>query len=74
MWVGVILYINVAWLFILFIFVFWMYYERIIYAEEVFLRQKFGNTYLKWAEKTPVFMPKNCVMSTLNNPLVGEKY
>lgn len=58
MWMGVILYINVAWLFILFIFVFWMYYERIIYAEEVFLRQKFGNTYLKWAEKTPVFIPK----------------
>ncbi|MCH1471206.1 MAG: hypothetical protein L7T85_01355 [Flavobacteriaceae bacterium] len=47
MWMGVILYINVAWLFLLFIFVFWMYYERIIYAEEVFLRKKFGNTYLK---------------------------
>ncbi|MDG1823902.1 MAG: isoprenylcysteine carboxylmethyltransferase family protein [Flavobacteriaceae bacterium] len=58
MWMGVILYINVAWLFILFTFVFWIYYERIIYAEEFFLKQKFGNDYLKWAEMTPVFMPK----------------
>lgn len=46
MWMGVILYINVVWLFMLFICVFWMYYERIIYAEETFLRQKFGNTYI----------------------------
>lgn len=58
MWMGVILYINVVWLFMLFICVFWMYYERIIYAGENFLRQKFGNTYLEWAEKTPVFLPK----------------
>lgn len=58
MWMGVILYINVAWLVILFVFVFWIYYERIIYAEESFLRQKFGNSYLKWAEMTPVFWPK----------------
>ena len=28
-----------------------------VYAEEVFLREKFGNNYLNWAEKTPVFIP-----------------
>tara|TARA_B100001057_G_C22644989_1_gene869738 strand:+ start:88 stop:450 length:363 start_codon:yes stop_codon:yes gene_type:complete len=37
---------------------FWMYYERIIFAEERFLRQRFGEPYLKWAMKTPIFIPK----------------
>ena len=27
------------------------------FAEEVFLREKFGNNYLNWAEKTPIFIP-----------------
>jgi protein-S-isoprenylcysteine O-methyltransferase Ste14 len=38
---------------------FWIYYERIIYAEESFLREKFGDTYLKWTSKTGVFLPKH---------------
>jgi hypothetical protein len=73
MWMGVILYINVAWLFILFTFVFWIYYERIIYAEEFFLKQKFGNDYLKWAEMTPVFMPKKLCYVHPKQPFNWEK-
>ncbi|GAI74444.1 unnamed protein product [marine sediment metagenome] len=34
------------------------YYERIIFAEEEFLRKTFGDSYLKWAEQTPTFLPK----------------
>jgi hypothetical protein len=34
-----------------------VYYERIIFAEEEFLREKFGESYLMWAQKTPVFIP-----------------
>jgi protein-S-isoprenylcysteine O-methyltransferase Ste14 len=28
-----------------------------MYAEEEFLREKFGGTFLEWAEKTPAFLP-----------------
>ena len=57
MWMGTVFSIGLIWFFILFVFTFWMYYERIIYAEEVFLKRKFGNTYLKWAANTPIFIP-----------------
>ena len=34
-----------------------LYYERIIWAEESFLRRKFGEAFTQWAEKTPAFLP-----------------
>ena len=34
---GAVLFTGVFWFFILFIFIFWLYYERIIFAEEFFL-------------------------------------
>jgi protein-S-isoprenylcysteine O-methyltransferase Ste14 len=37
--------------------VFWLYYERIIFAEEAYLRNKFGSEYLAWANHTPVIIP-----------------
>ena len=57
------------WIFLLlFALSFWLYYERIIYTEEAFLSQKFGETYAKWCEKTPCFIPKftNYKKSDLN--------
>ena len=56
------------WLFALcFTLAFWLYYERIIYAEESFLTQKFGDAYLQWAQNTPAFVPsfRNYTKSTL---------
>jgi len=54
---GLTLFIQVWW-FALIVWVgFWIYYERIVLAEEEFLRKKFGDTFLQWAEKTPVFFP-----------------
>lgn len=47
--------IAVALVFILF---FYVYYERIMFAEEFFLRNKFHEEYLFWANKTPAFIPK----------------
>jgi hypothetical protein len=38
--------------------IFWLYHERIIFTEEAFLRKKFGDTYMEWANQTPVFIPK----------------
>ena len=47
------------WIFVgLFALGFWLYYERIIYAEEAFLSQKFGESYAKWCDSTPCFFPK----------------
>ena len=42
---------------LIFVFVFWIYYERIMYAEEAFLAAKFGNIYEEWSSKTPAFLP-----------------
>ena len=36
---------------------FWIYYERIMFAEERFLERKFGAYYLNWASKLPAFLP-----------------
>lgn len=58
MWMGLVLYVANHWFSLVCVLLFWLYYERIMFAEEHFLRKKFGNTYLAWAEKTPAFMPK----------------
>ena len=42
---------------IIFILTFWIYYERIMYAEETFLISKFGSEYENWSSKTPAFIP-----------------
>jgi protein-S-isoprenylcysteine O-methyltransferase Ste14 len=43
------------WLLVLFIF--WLYHERVIFREEAFLESKFGDVFRTWAERTPVFLP-----------------
>jgi len=55
---GMILFVQVWWLVLIAVLAFWLYYERIIFAEESFLQEKYGVLFLKWAEKTPVFLPK----------------
>jgi protein-S-isoprenylcysteine O-methyltransferase Ste14 len=37
---------------------FWIYYERIIAAEESFLYGKFGAQFTEWSRATPVFFPR----------------
>jgi hypothetical protein len=34
-----------------------VYYERIMFAEEQFLRKKFGEVYLQWSYGVPAFLP-----------------
>jgi len=58
MGLGVALFAHLWWLTLIYVLIFWLYYERIIFAEEAFLRSKFGQTYLEWANKTPAFVPK----------------
>jgi len=33
-----------------------VYYERIMYAEEAFLREQYGQAYTDWAKQTPAFV------------------
>ena len=58
MGLGIALFAHLWWLTIIYLLVFWLYYERIIFAEEAYLRNKYGNEYLEWANSTPAFLPK----------------
>ena len=57
MWLGVTMYSQLWWLMAIVSLIFWLYYERIMFAEEEFLRRKFGEAYVKWANSTPAFVP-----------------
>lgn len=57
MWLGPALLTGNIWFVISFILFYWLYYERIMFAEEQFLRRKFGNVYLDWASNIPAFIP-----------------
>lgn len=37
---------------------YFLYYERIMLAEEQFLEGKYGANYREWAERTPAFLPR----------------
>lgn len=47
-----------AWLVAIYTLAFWLYYERIMMAEEAFLHEKFGRSYKKWARRTSPFVPR----------------
>ncbi len=57
-WLGVCLLPRVGWFSLLTCLLFWLYYERIIFAEEEFLRRQFGDAFLEWAARTPAFIPR----------------
>jgi protein-S-isoprenylcysteine O-methyltransferase Ste14 len=58
MWLGLALFIKVWWCTLIVILCFILFYERIIFAEEKFLREKFGATFLDWAKTTPAIIPQ----------------
>ena len=57
-WFGLSIYLFSFWLSLVLVLMFWMYYERIVFAEEAFLTKKFGEAYTKWCNATPVFIPR----------------
>lgn len=58
MWLGLALLTRNIWFISLFTLLFWIYYERIMFAEEYFLRNKFGDAYTSWADRVPAFIPR----------------
>jgi len=57
MWLGVALFPRIWWLAVIVSLLFWLYYERIMFAEEEFLRRQFGAPFEEWAARTPAFIP-----------------
>lgn len=57
MWLGICLRTYNFWYTIIVSLFFWIYYERIMFAEEQYLRKKYGSEYLEWASRTPAFIP-----------------
>lgn len=57
-WLGIALYTHVWWVVVISMLAFWLYYERIMFAEEEFLRQQFGGEFERWAGQTPAFLPR----------------
>ena len=58
MMLGVSLFVRVWWVSLIYLLAFWLYYERIILAEESFLLSRFGADYEAYARRTPVFVPR----------------
>jgi protein-S-isoprenylcysteine O-methyltransferase Ste14 len=56
-WLGPVLVPQRAWPAAVLGLAFWLYYERIMFAEEAFLRTQYGQPYLDWAAETPAFLP-----------------
>lgn len=56
-WTGIAMLTCDKGFIVCFALAYWLYYERIIYAEEAYLTTKFGNAYVAWASHTPAFIP-----------------
>lgn len=54
---GVVMSLMVWWLVAIFVLMYWLYIERIIWTEEAFLSARFGETYDEWCARTPAFLP-----------------
>jgi protein-S-isoprenylcysteine O-methyltransferase Ste14 len=57
MWLGIAMLPRSWWAIVVICLAFWLYYERIMLAEEAFLRKQFGERYDEWARHTPPFFP-----------------
>ncbi len=57
MWIGIVIYTYNFWFVLVVSLLYWLYYERIMFAEERFLERKFGDSYMDWANATPSFVP-----------------
>ena len=57
-WFGLSLFMKSVWFTTTIILFFTIFYERIIFREEGFLREKFGDVFMQWAAVTPAIIPQ----------------
>jgi hypothetical protein len=55
---GISLVLWVWWIPLIYTLAFCLYYERIMFAEEAYLRSQFGDQFETWAAATPAFWPR----------------
>lgn len=56
-WLGIAMRLKLWWVVLLVMTYYWLYYEKIMFTEEDFLRRKFGEDYEEWANRTPTLIP-----------------
>ena len=56
-WIGIAIFTYNIYFIIIVSLLFWIYYERIMFAEERFLEKKFGDEYLNWSNGIAAFIP-----------------
>lgn len=57
-WFGIAMFTQSPMTVMASVMAFALYYERIMFAEEAFLRAKFGQDFERWASRTPAFFPR----------------
>ncbi|MCL2132156.1 MAG: isoprenylcysteine carboxylmethyltransferase family protein [Lentimicrobiaceae bacterium] len=57
MWAGLLIFAGNAAYFLVASLIYWLYYERIMYAEERFLERTFGQSFIDWSMYVPAFIP-----------------
>lgn len=65
MWIGIVVFTRDLNFILLVSLLYWIYYERIMMAEEAFLRNKFGAAFESWSGSVPAFLP---AMGRFNPP------
>ena len=58
MWLGLLIFIMDFPFLLATSLMFWLYYERIMFAEERYLEREFGQEYIDWSMKVPAFIPR----------------
>lgn len=66
-WIGWTTLLCIPWLIVVATFVFVVYYLFIMYAEEQFLRRKFGQDYERWQRRTPRLIPNPFLYASSSN-------
>lgn len=57
MWAGALIFTESISLFVIVSLIYWIYYERIMIAEENYLETQFGESYRNWSKTVPAFVP-----------------
>ena len=63
---GLAMSLMVWWLVAVFVLAYWLYIERIMFAEEEFLSARFGALYDEWSARTPAFFPNFALWEPAN--------
>lgn len=66
-WIGWTTLLCIPWLIVVATIVFVLYYYFIMYAEEQFLRRKFGQEYESWHRRTPRLIPNPFLYTASSN-------